>query len=109
MSPMTPIHGRDLDDQGRCAHYHTLRDIVAIKFSCCLRYYACYECHRDGESHAARRWSAADFDTTAILCGECRNELTIAQYLACGFVCPFCCSEFNPGCVNHYSLYFHLP
>jgi uncharacterized CHY-type Zn-finger protein len=40
------------------------------------------------------------------LCGACKNQLTILQYLACGHKCPFCGAAFNPNCAGHYHLYF---
>lgn len=103
---MVVVHGRLVDEQTRCIHYRSPLDIVAIKFKCCDRYYACYFCHQDLESHPPARWTREEFDRPAILCGACRAELRIEQYLSCGFACPSCGAPFNPGCANHYHLYF---
>jgi uncharacterized CHY-type Zn-finger protein len=40
------------------------------------------------------------------LCGACGHQLTVNEYLNCNSVCPRCRSQFNPGCANHYYLYF---
>jgi uncharacterized CHY-type Zn-finger protein len=40
------------------------------------------------------------------MCGECGNQLSIRKYLNSDSTCPRCESRFNPGCSNHYHLYF---
>ena len=105
---MIKIHGRLTDDQTRCAHYHTALDIVAIQFKCCERYYACYECHEESESHDPMRWVTADLGQRALFCGACKSTLTITDYLTCDFTCTSCRSPFNPGCANHTDRYFDL-
>jgi uncharacterized CHY-type Zn-finger protein len=103
------VHGAEVDAQFRCAHWHGPQDIVAIKFPCCGRYYACAECHTALAGHAAERWPVDEFEQYAILCGACGAELTIAEYLACEAHCPRCTAEFNPRCALHHERYFHLP
>ena len=49
-----------------------------------------------------------EFDTKAILCGICNNEMTIHEYLASNNRCPHCNSAFNPNCSKHYHLYFEI-
>lgn len=105
---MIKIHGRLVDGQTRCIHYHTVLDIVAIQFKCCERYYACYLCHEELESHDAVRWVTADLGRHALFCGVCTSTLAIADYLSCGFACVSCRSPFNPGCARHRELYFNL-
>jgi uncharacterized CHY-type Zn-finger protein len=100
------VYGEGLDGESRCQHYHTERDIVAIKFFCCGQYWACYECHQALASHPARPWPKERRDEAAILCGVCGTEHTINTYLNCQFQCPTCLSRFNQGCVHHYPLYF---
>lgn len=102
------FHGLVLDDQSRCVHYGTPLDVVAIKFKCCQRYYACHRCHEEQESHTALVWDMSEFHYTAVLCGVCHHGLTIRQYLDCGFTCPSCGADFNPGCAHHYNLYFAI-
>ena len=29
-------------------------DVIAIKFKCCNKYYPCYKCHEEHESHAIK-------------------------------------------------------
>jgi uncharacterized CHY-type Zn-finger protein len=57
----------------------------------------------------AQVWPTAEFDARAILCGGCGQQLTIRDYFACDSACPRCRRQFNPGCANHYHLYFDLP
>ena len=95
-----------VDLENRCEHYALPLDIVAIKFPCCGEYYPCYECHENLADHKAERWKR--FDVPAILCGVCKSELLIEEYLCGDFSCPHCQSLFNPGCKNHFALYFDL-
>lgn len=94
------------DDQTRCIHYHSRLDIIAIKFKCCGIYYPCYECHEALSGHEAETWAGSDYDQLAVLCGACKNQLTIRQYLDCKSQCPYCSAPFNPNCSRHYHLYF---
>ena len=105
---MPQVHGRGVDEQTRCAHWHGPSDVIAIRFRCCGRYYACFECHSELESHDAQRWPAAGFSEAAVLCGVCRTELTISAYLDGGYACPSCGAAFNPGCSKHHHLYFEV-
>lgn len=100
------VIGVDVDEQTRCAHYHSERDIVAIKFRCCGKWFPCFECHQAVAGHAAIRWPEAEFATRAILCGGCGHQLTIREYLDSASVCPRCARQFNPGCSRHQHLYF---
>lgn len=40
MATEKTVHGISVDDKTRCEHYHSLLDIIAIKFKCCGKYYA---------------------------------------------------------------------
>ena len=100
------VHGVALDPQTRCAHYNSLLDIIAIRMKCCGRYYACKDCHDALESHVIEAWPAAEWDQPAVLCGACRTELSIRQYLECSNTCPVCKAQFNPRCRFHYHFYF---
>ncbi len=102
------VNGNDVDEQTRCLHYHSALDVIAIKFKCCKEYFACYFCHQEGADHAVETWSKDEFEIKAVLCGCCRQELTINAYLKCENKCPNCNANFNPGCVKHYHLYFDL-
>lgn len=99
------VHGASVDAQTRCAHYASPLDVVAIRFACCGDYYPCHRCHAEFAGHPAKPWAASAFDTRAVLCGVCRHELTIAEYLATD-ACPRCSARFNPGCRKHTHLYF---
>lgn len=103
---MTDTCGRLVDDQTRCVHWDGPTDVVAIRFRCCGRYYACHDCHAELESHPAERWPSGEFGEKAVRCGVCGAELSISEYLSCGFTCPACGAAFNPGCAGHYHLYF---
>ncbi len=102
-----PVYGQVIDNETRCKHYHSERDVVAIKFRCCKKYYPCYLCHQEAEEHAIAVWDKKDFDQRAILCGVCKRELAIKEYLHAER-CPHCQAAFNPGCSLHYHLYFEV-
>ena len=101
-------HGVGVNERTQCAHYHSERDIIAVRHKCCDTFYACIKCHNELADHAAEVWPQVEFDTEAILCGNCQTSLTIAAYLACHNTCPNCQAAFNPGCANHYHLYFEM-
>ncbi|MEP6711097.1 MAG: CHY zinc finger protein [Ferruginibacter sp.] len=100
------VKGNPIDEQTRCKHYHTEQDIIAIKFRCCNEYYPCYNCHEELAGHLPEVWNKTEFDTKAILCGVCKNEMSIIVYKECNYKCPFCSASFNPKCRNHDHLYF---
>lgn len=99
-------YGVETDPQTRCKHYNSERDIIAIKFKCCGLYFCCYECHQELVDHRPAVWKKEDFGEKAVLCGACGEQLTIGGYLGSDAICPGCNAEFNPGCANHYHLYF---
>ncbi|HLA94569.1 MAG TPA: CHY zinc finger protein [Pyrinomonadaceae bacterium] len=100
------VFGVDVDAETRCAHWHSELDIIAIKFKCCGKYYPCFECHTAEADHKAEVWPVDEFEAEAILCGGCGKRLRIAEYMSSGSKCPACLRQFNPGCENHYDLYF---
>lgn len=104
--PRPEVHGVDLDAQTCCAHYRKPTDIIAIKMKCCGVYYACKDCHEALADHPIEVWPRSEWDQRAILCGACGHELTINEYMQSGYHCPRCKAAFNPGCRNHYHLYF---
>lgn len=97
-----------IDEQGRCRHYQSERDIIAIKFKCCQQWYACIHCHEEAAGHAPEQWLKEEFTAEAVMCGSCKTPLSIDGYLASGNQCPSCGAAFNPQCVNHYHFYFEL-
>lgn len=99
------IFGSVVDNQTRCVHYHTEKDIIAIKFKCCNRYYPCYKCHEEHADHCIERWTEDQFDELAIFCGNCHKELTIHEYMNTTS-CYHCRAIFNERCANHYPIYF---
>jgi uncharacterized CHY-type Zn-finger protein len=102
------VYGVDTDHQTRCMHYHSDVDIIALRFPCCNRYYPCFTCHQETADHPSARWDKMRFGEKAVLCGACGQQLTVHEYMACGFVCPACQSSFNTGCKSHYHLYFEV-
>ena len=100
------VRGVGVDAETRCGHYNSDLDIIAIKFKCCAEWYSCFECHTASADHVAVVWSANERDQQAVLCGGCGNEMTIDEYMASESRCLQCSRGFNPGCVNHYHLYF---
>lgn len=101
------LKGLLVDEQTRCEHYHSPLDIIAIKFKCCDTFYPCYECHQACENHEIEQWKSSEFEEKAILCGRCKEVLTINEYMNTD-VCPYCAGHFNPRCSNHYYLYFEV-
>ncbi|WIV17499.1 CHY zinc finger protein [Paenibacillus polygoni] len=99
------VYGAVLDRETRCIHYHSEKDIIAVKFACCNRYYPCYKCHEEHADHAIRRWPQEQFSELAILCGNCHSELSIKEYMNTDS-CPHCHALFNEGCAAHYHIYF---
>lgn len=102
-----PVRGPVVDDQTRCVHYRTPRDVVALEFACCEEFYPCHRCHAETADHAARVWPRDRRDREAVLCGVCGHLLAIADYLLVES-CPACGSAFNPGCRDHAHLYFEV-
>ena len=106
MSHSFPVKGIDVDDETRCAHYHSEIDRIAIKFFCCGIYYPCFECHQAAGCGQPNVWPKEKFNEKAVLCGACGHELKIQEYLDCASSCPACQARFNPGCSLHKHLYF---
>lgn len=102
------VYGLTVDDQTRCVHYATARDVVALKFGCCERYFPCFYCHDETADHRRQPWPKSRLSEPAVLCGVCKTELIIEQYLN-AVRCPACHTEFNPGCSAHYGIYFERP
>ena len=97
-----------IDEQGRCRHYHSDKDIIAVQFKCCDQWYACIFCHEEAAGHAPARWQKEEFDNKAVLCGHCKTAITITDYFASDNQCPSCGAAFNPKCANHYHYYFEV-
>jgi uncharacterized CHY-type Zn-finger protein len=100
------VYGVDLDPETRCAHYHGPNDVIAIRMKCCGRYYACKDCHEQLAGHPIEVWPESERREKAVLCGACRSELRIDEYMDSGHRCPVCGSNFNPKCRGHYHYYF---
>ncbi len=103
---MIEVKGKPVDGQTRCTHYQSPLDVIAIKFKCCDTYYPCFFCHEETAGHKAEVWSKNEFDTRAILCGICQQEMTVNEYQHSSYQCPHCSARFNPKCSNHNHLYF---
>lgn len=102
---MMRVFGRTVDDETRCVHYHTDKDVIAIKFKCCLRYYPCHLCHDEEADHKTQTWPRSQQAVPAVLCGVCKSEMPIHAYLATTS-CPNCGAQFNERCAAHSHLYF---
>ena len=102
------VYGKVIDDYTRCVHYYSPIDVIAIKFKCCDKYYPCYKCHEEAAGHPGQTWQKNEWKTKAILCGMCKTELTIEEYMRSGNHCPKCKAAFNPNCSKHYHLYFEI-
>lgn len=102
------VLGVDVDPETRCAHYHLPIDVIALKFACCEEYYPCYQCHAAVADHKPQRWPKERFGEPAVLCGVCKTELTVDQYMMSAYYCPSCDTAFNPGCSLHAHIYFEV-
>lgn len=103
------VHGIDVDEETRCAHWHGADDVIALRMHCCKRWFPCYECHEVlVADHSASPWPRAQREAEAVLCGACGKTLQIDEYLVCQSRCPDCAAAFNPGCVRHWHLYFDI-
>jgi uncharacterized CHY-type Zn-finger protein len=102
------IKGKLIDNYSRCVHDHSSLDVIAIRFKCCGEYYPCHSCHEEEVDHEPRVWMKSEFEAKAVLCGVCKNEMSITDYLNSHHHCPFCNVSFNPNCSNHYHLYFEV-
>ena len=102
MHTQIQIYGVDLDEQGRCAHYHKNCDVVALKCARCRKYYACFSCHDEMEDHTFE--ATGTEEEFPVLCGNCRKLLTREQYGQGS--CPYCGILFNPRCKLHKHIYF---
>lgn len=102
------VYGNLIDDNTRCSHYHSPADIIAIKFKCCNKYYPCFQCHEETAGHPVQTWKKDEWGTKVILCGICKTELNIEEYMRSGNSCPNCKAAFNPNCSRHYHLYFEI-
>lgn len=103
-----PIHGIDVDENTRCAHWHSAVDIIAIRMKCCDRWVGCFDCHQAFADHAPEVWLLNERHEAAVLCGACGARLSVAQYLSANATCPLCAAAFNPGCASHHHLYFEM-
>jgi uncharacterized CHY-type Zn-finger protein len=102
----TVIRGRTLDAQARCAHWGGPQDVVAFRFPCCEGWWPCNRCHDETQDHAAQPWPVDRQDESSVLCGVCRNAMTVAMYVTSGSRCPSCGAGFNPACRAHWPIYF---
>lgn len=96
------IFGINLDKDSRCAHYHGPNDIVSLKCGHCHKYYACFKCHDELESHTFVPISIND--QAPVVCGHCHTKLTFKEYNSGS--CSYCNHPFNSNCKKHYSIYF---
>eukprot|EP01052_Picozoa_sp_SAG31_P033622 SAG31_NODE_3824_length_3849_cov_2.006400_2_plen_208_part_00 len=103
------VHGVGLDAQTRCAHWRSPSDVLALKAPCCGRFYACHSCHAELENHEWQPWPAATPGSEhALFCGVCQSSFSLEDYLGASCpACPACAAAFNPGCKNHWELYFN--
>jgi uncharacterized CHY-type Zn-finger protein len=100
------VYGISVSPLTQCAHWHSPLDIIAIKHFCCDKFYGCISCHDACEAHKSDVWPWDRRNERVVLCGNCKYILTIDEYMKSGSKCTACGSAFNPGCKNHWGLYF---
>lgn len=97
---MIQAQGLLVDDEGRCIHYHSEKDIVSLQCYECKKYYAC-----SIETHVFSPYPLALSEDRPILCGVCKRTMTFQEYQK-QMTCPYRSAPFNPDCKQHYSYYF---
>jgi uncharacterized CHY-type Zn-finger protein len=102
------VHGVSVTPLTQCTHWHSPLDIIAIKHFCCKKFYACISCHDACETHESGIWPKVLWDQRAVLCGQCKHVLSVDEYMSGGSKCMKCGSGFNPGCKNHWRMYFDI-
>ncbi|KAF1831906.1 hypothetical protein BDW02DRAFT_28022 [Decorospora gaudefroyi] len=102
------VYGLAVTSLTQCTHWHSPLDIIAIKHFCCKKFYACISCHDACEAHKPGVWPKDLRTEKAVLCGKCKHVLAVDDYMKSGSACTKCGSGFNPGCKNHWALYFEL-
>jgi uncharacterized CHY-type Zn-finger protein len=90
------VLGIDVDYQNRCEHSTSHLDVIAFRYKCCGRFYACGRCHDLLAGHEIDTWDKTEYETKGVLCGVCRAEFTIKEYLGGDDRCPSCGTQFNP-------------
>lgn len=105
MMKVMEIRGRNIDEDGRCAHYRSERDVVANRCATCREYWACHACHRALADHPFGRMAVDD--PTSAMCGVCGHMMGYPTYSR-ATACPSCGHPFNPGCAAHAPLYFEV-
>lgn len=106
------VRGVEVGSETRCDHYHTERDVVALRFACCGEYYPCFQCHEEVVDHPTERLPV-ESSAFAVLCGVCGLEMTPEEFVDSDagdddHRCPDCSAKFNPGCADHYDRYFEF-
>jgi uncharacterized CHY-type Zn-finger protein len=110
-SDIPSIRGIEVTPTMQCAHWKSPLDVIAIKHFCCQKFYACISCHDALEDHKSGVWPKSEWNEVAVLCGKCKRELTVQEYLKSGSRCSGqkgCGSAFNPGCQKHWDMYFDV-
>ena len=112
------VYGQAIDEQTRCVHWHSPRDVVAIKMHCCQRFYPCHSCHQqqtDAPPHPNTVWPRDEWQQQAVMCGVCKSQFSVIEYVsvygsdsecASSPSCPRCKAGWNAGCGKHLHLYF---
>ena len=103
-----PLRGTGVDPHTRCTHYHTSRDVIALRCGCCETYYPCHLCHEETAGAPFAPWPRERFEEPAVLCGVCLHTLSARAYTTSPDACAHCGTAFNPGCRAHHALYFGL-
>lgn len=99
---MTKINGINVDDFGRCSHWHQEFDVIANKCNQCQHYFTCYLCHNSTCDH---EFVPAPHSNISVMCGVCHLEMSGSTYPTLS-QCPNCQHAFNPRCHLHQDIYF---
>lgn len=104
---MVKVYGLFIDNEIWCIYYYLFLDVIVIKFKCCNKYYLCYKCYNEYVFYIIERWVENEFDEKVIMCGVCKYEMCICDYMMVEMC--FCCKVyFNSCCKFYYYLYFEV-
>ena len=93
---MIQVYGDILDEETRCQHYHSERDIIAKCFAC-QKYYPCFLCHDRYEDHASSGLSCESLRRSSSPLWPLQDRVDyFSVHLGCEDACPSVLILFNP-------------
>ncbi|SQA00231.1 zinc finger protein [Staphylococcus aureus] len=104
---MPKVYGSLIDTETRCRIILPKKILLQLNLNVVINTIHAISAIMSLKKHAIKRWSEPSFNEKAILCGVCKHELTINEYMMVER-CPNCQSRFNNRCKYHYHIYFEI-